>query len=132
MQYFRLDGVEFDVAVESIEENFTILFSEETGRTMSSGARMSLFPLGTFYGHKVRVRRKNGKESDFDALWDYVSIPRDEGIFIQVAHNQETIGYDAYISNGIRKIKRIDESNGKILWDGMDLNIIPMEAQIKV
>ena len=62
MDFFKIDGIKYDVLVTSIEENFSILYSENTGRTMARGARMVLDPLGTFFGHKVTVQRKKGFE----------------------------------------------------------------------
>ena len=46
-----------------------------------------------------------------------------------MVHNQTFIEYDAYISNGERTVKRIDNINNKVYWDRLSLNIIPMEAQ---
>lgn len=130
MDWVKIDGISYDVCVTDIEESFNILYSENTGRTMSKGARMTLDPLGTFYGHKVTFKRKHGKEAVYDALFDYVSQPRYDGIPVEIVHNQTTISYDAYISTGARKVKRIDEVDGKVYWDSFQLNIVPMEAQV--
>ena len=88
MDYFKIDGRSYAVLVTAIEESFNILYSENTGRTMSQGARMTLDPLGTFFGHKVTVKRKQGYEAEFDALYNYVSHPRYDGISVEIAHNQ--------------------------------------------
>ena len=130
MDYVKIGGISWDVVVESISENFNILYSENTGRTMSRGAKMTLDPLGTFFGHKVTFRRKQGKETIFDQLFDFVSIPRYDGIDVEIVHDQSTIKYKAYISNGERNIKRIDASVGKVYWDAFSLNIVPIEAQV--
>lgn len=130
MDYVKIDGRSYDVVVTEISENFTILYSENTGRTMSIGARMTLDPLGTFYGHKITFKRKSGYESEFDRLFEYVSQPRYDGLRMQLVHGQTTISYDAYISNGERKLKRIDERTGKVYWDSFSVNIVPMEAQV--
>ena len=130
MDYVKIGGRAYDVIVTELTENFNILYSENTGRTMSRGARMTLDPLGTFYGHKVTFQRKKGKESEYDQLFDYVSYPRYDGIYVEIAHNQSVIKYDAYISSGERALKRIDKRTGKVYWDKFSLNIIPMEAQV--
>lgn len=129
MEYFKIDGRNYDVLVTSIEESFNILYSENTGRTMSQAARMTLDPLGTFFGHKVVVKRKQGYEAEFDALYDYVSQPRYDGISVEIVHDQTTIKYDAYISNGARHLSKITK-DGAIHWGELQLNIVPMEAQV--
>lgn len=130
MDYLKIGGILFDVTITEIEENFNILYGSNTGRTLSRGARMVLDPLGTFYGHKITVKRKQGKEAEFDRLFMFVSKPRTDGISVEAVHNQSTIQYDAYISNGTRKIKKIDLQNNRVYWDSFSINIVPMEAQV--
>lgn len=130
MDYVKIGGRAYDVLVTEISENFNILYSENTGRTMARGARMTLDPLGTFFGHKVTFQRKQGKEEEYDRLFDYVSQPRYDGIPVEIVHNQGVISYDAYISSGDRTLKRIDPKTGKVYWDAFSLNIVPMEAQV--
>ncbi len=130
MDYFKIDGKIYDVLIISIEETFNILYSENTGRTMSPKAKMILDPIGTFYGHKVTVRKRKGFEKEYDELYDCISTPRYEGIPVEIAHNQETIAYDAYVSNGTRAVRTIDVKSGVTHWGDLTINIIPMEAQV--
>lgn len=129
MDYFKINGVKYDVSVVAIEESFNILYSSNTGRTMAKGARMTLDPLGTFFGHNVTVRRKPGKEKSFDDLYKKISTPTYTGVRVEVAHDQTVIKYDAYISNGTRQLVRIT-NKGKLLWGELAINIVPMEAQV--
>lgn len=129
MDFFKIDGKSYKVLVTAIEESFNILYSENTGRTMSQGARMVLDPLGVFFGHKVTVKRRQGHEAEFDALYDYVSIPRYNGVSVEIVHNQTTLKYDAYISNGTRRLQQITKDD-VVKWGELQLNIVPMEAQI--
>lgn len=130
MDYVKIGGRAWDVVVTKISESFNILYSSNTGRTMSKGAKMTLDPLGTFYEHEVTVKRRQGYEQEFDELWDFVSIPRYDGVEVDIVHNQQTIAYAAYISKGSRDLKRIDKKTGKVYWDELKLNIIPLEAQV--
>ena len=130
MDYVKIGGKVWDVLVTEIIENFNILYSENTGRTMSVGARMTLDPLGCFIGHKISFKRKPGNEEAYDSLFDYVCQPRYDGIPVEIVHNQTTLKYDAYISQGERALRRIDTKTNKVYWDKFSLNIVPMEAQV--
>ena len=130
MDYVKIGGKVWDVLVTKISENFSILFSENTGRTIATGARMTLDPLGCFIGHKISFQRKQGNEAEYDRLFDYVCQPRYDGIPVEIVHNQKTISYDAYISQGERTLKQIDKKTGKVFWGEFSVNIIPMEAQV--
>lgn len=129
MNIFKINGKAYDVMVTGLEESFNILYSSNTGRTMAVGAEMTLDPLGTFYGHKITVRKKPGKEKAYDDLFTLISKPKKVGSKIEAVHNQSYIKYDAYISNGSRVAQKITK-NGVVEWGEMVINIIPMKAQV--
>ncbi len=135
MNYFKVNGKSYEVLVTSLEENFDILYSDNTGRTLADGAPMTLDPIGTFFGHKVAIRRKSGYEKEFDDLYELVSKPlrvenEEEALLFEVAHLQDTIAYRAYVSTGARAVTRIDEKTGKVYWGELSLNIVPIKAQV--
>lgn len=130
MDYFIVNGTAYDVIVTECVETFSILFSENTGRNTGIGAPMVLDPLGTFIGHKVTFQRKKGKEAEYDELFSFLATPRYDGIVVSLPHNQEVITYTAYVSQGEKALKRIDENAGKTYWDKMTVNFIAMEAQV--
>lgn len=132
MNYFKINDKSYDVLVTAIEENFNILYSQNTGRVIAKGAPMVLDPLGTFYGHKVSVRRKRGKEIEFDDLYDIVSKPRiviepEDALSFEIVHGQGTIKYHGYVGSGSRAVKKIG-GDGTVYWDELSLNIVPIEA----
>lgn len=135
MNWFKIDGKEYEVLVTDISENFTILYGENSGRTLEEGAPMYLDPLGTFIGHKVTVKRRQGFEKEYDELYEFLLTPRKvdadhKGIMVDVAHNQTVISYEAYVSNGERAVKRINARENSIHWGEMTINIIPVRAQV--
>lgn len=130
MNVFKINGKTYNVLVTELSENFNILYSENTGRTISSGARMSLDPLGTFIGHKITFQKKSGFEKDYDDLFDYLCKPRYSGVMLECVHGQDKISYEAYVSNGERSLKKVDGRTGKISWGALSVNFVPMEAQI--
>lgn len=128
--WLQIDGKSYNVSVLSIKESASILYSENTGRTMSIGARMTLDPLGTFIGHKIVVARKGQNTREYDNLYNYLIQPRYDGIRVKAVHNQSTIDYDAYVSAVEREVQRIDGAGKVVYWKEMDINIVPMEAQV--
>lgn len=136
MDYFKINGKSYNVIVTGLEENFNILYSEETGRTMAAGAPMVLSPLGTFYGHKVTIQRKKGYEYAFDTVYNLISYPRtvsreEDALHFEITHNQSTISYYGYVSSGSRALKKIDEKTGMVYWGELQLNIVPIKAQVE-
>lgn len=130
MDWFKINGKAYNVLVTSLEENFNILYGENTGRTLEDGAPMVLDPIGTFFGHTVEVRRRAGYEAEFDALYRLVSRPVADGFDIDIIHCQNMANYKGYISNGKRGLKLIDENTNKVYWNSLSLNIVPMKAQV--
>lgn len=131
MNYCVIGGRSYDVIVTAIEESFSILYTENTGRTIAIGAPMTLDPLGTFFSHKVTFKRCKENVEEFDRLYNFLTIPRYDGIDIEIVHNQSTIKYKAYVSQGTRKLQRIVERIRKVLWGELAINFIPIEAQVK-
>ena len=132
MEYVNIDGIVWDVLVTEITESFSILYSENTGRTMSQGAGMTLDPLGTFYNYKITFARKQGHEAEFDELFDFFAVPRYDGIAVNIIHNQALwdAPFKAYVSQAERKLKRIDPKSNKVYWDKFTVNIVPISAQV--
>lgn len=131
MNYCALGGRSFDVIVTAIEESFSILYTENTGRTLGIGAPMTLDPLGTFFSHKVTFKRCKENVEEFDKLYEFLTIPRYDGFEIEIVHNQTTIKYKAYVSQGTRALQRIVEKIKKVLWGELQVNFVPIEAQVK-
>ena len=128
--WVQIGGRAWDVLVTEIAEEFSILYTENTGRTMEVGAPLTLDPLGTFFQHKVTFARKRGHEAEYDLLFDYLAQPRSQGVPVKLVHGQTTIEYDAYVSSGSRKLKVIDEKGDVVKWDTMQVSIIPIKAQV--
>lgn len=130
MTYVKINGVSFDVdvAISGIEENFNVLDGENAGRVMSGD--MTRDVIGTYIGHKITFF--NGKNNEaFDALWDYlIEHSVDDCVTLEAADGQRTISYEAYYTTGVRKV-RSAERDVVTYWDELEVNFIPMKAQVK-
>ena len=131
MEYVQIGGREWNVIVTEILEGFSILYSDNTGRTAAEGA-MVLDPIGTFYNYQVTFSRKAGYEKEYDELFNFFAVPRYSGIEVNIIHDQALWDkpFNAYVSQGQRGLKRIDEKTKKVYWDKFTVDIIPMEAQV--
>lgn len=129
MNYLKINDTAFDVtvAISAIEENFNVLDGANAGRVMAG--RMVRDVIGTYIGHKVTFFNAKSQE-DFDALWDYlIAHSVDDSVMLEAADGQASISYEAYYTSGTRKIRSVE--NGVTYWDEIEINFIPMDAQVK-
>lgn len=133
MNFCKINGKSFDVdvAISSLEENFSVLDGENTGRVLERG-RMIRDVIGTFIGHKITFFRKGDSPqavAAIDELWSFlVAHSVDDSVMLEAADNQSTIAYEAYYTAGKRKISR---STGDVnYWDEIEVSFVPMEAQV--
>lgn len=129
MNYCKINGQSFDVtvAISDIEETFNVLDGSNAGRVMSG--RMIRDVIGTYIGHKITFF--NGKSNaDFDALWDYlISHSVDDYVNLEAADGQASLSYQAYYTSGTRSLR--SAADGTNVWDEIEINFIPMDAQVK-
>lgn len=130
MNYCVINGKSYDVIVTAIEESFSILYSENTGRVISKGSPMTLDPLGSFFSYKITFKRNKDNYKDFDELYTFLYQPRYDGFPVEFVHNQTTLKFNAYVSQGARAIKKIDLKANKTQWGEFQANFVPIEAQI--
>ncbi len=130
MNYCVINGKSYDVIVTDIEESFSILYTENTGRTLGTGAPMTLDPIGSFFSYKITFKRNKDNYKDFDDLYEFIYTPRYDGFSVEFAHNQTTLKFKAYVSQGTRAIKKIDLKTNKTQWGELAVNFVPIEAQI--
>ncbi len=129
MNYCKINGKSFDVtvAISDIEETFNVLDGSNAGRVMSG--RMIRDVIGTYIGHKITFF--NGKSNaDFDALWDYlIEHSVDDYVNLEAADGQKSISYQAYYTSGTRSLR--SAADGVNVWDEIEINFVPMDAQVK-
>lgn len=129
MSYIKLNGVEFDteVAISSYNRSFNVLDGENAGRVMTG--RMVRDIIGTYIGHKVTVFRRGDNYAGLDRFWDYlVAHSVDDSVMLEAADGQTTIAYEAYYTSASQDIEQVD--NGVNYWGEIEVNFIPMDAQV--
>lgn len=129
MSYIKLNGRSFDadVAISKYNRNFNVLDGENAGRVMTG--RMVRDIIGTYIGHKITVFRRGDNYVGLDELWDYlVAHSVDDSIMLEAADGQTTISYEAYYTSASQDIEQV--INGVNYWGEIEINFIPMEAQV--
>ena len=129
MSYIKLNGVEFDaeIAIAAYNRNFNVLDGENAGRVMSG--RMVRDIIGTYVGHKITVFRRGDNYEGLDRFWDYlIEHSVDDSVLLEAADGQTTISYEAYYTSGTQDIEKV--VNGVNYWGTIEINFIPMEAQV--
>ena len=130
-QLCRINGIDFDVkvAISALEESFNVLDGENAGRVLSG--RMVRDVIGTYIGHSVTFFSWHDRQA-FDELWDYlIAHSVDGSVTVELADGQKTISYEAYYTSGKRTLQQRDADNDENYWDEIQVNFIPMDAQVK-
>lgn len=125
IDWIVINGVKYDKITAEVEENFNILYTENTQRTLDVGT-MLLDTIGSFTGHKITFFNRTGEDALYNQLWDLLRTPTNEGINVSFPDGNSTISYLAYVSSGNRKLITI--KNDKPKWDKVTFNFIPIKA----
>lgn len=130
MNYIKINGTVFDadVAISKYNRYFNVLDGENAGRAMEG--RMVRDVIGTYIGHKLTVFRRGDDYAGIDAFWNYlVKHSVDDSVMLEAADGQTTIAYEAYYTSAKQDIEKVE--GGVNYWGEIEVNFIPMDAQVK-
>lgn len=130
MSYIKLNGIEFDadVAIGKYNRNFNVLDGPNTGRVMSGAMVRDI--IGTYIGHKLTVFRRGNNYAGLDNFWDYlIEHSVDDSVMLEAADGQTTIAYKAYYTSASQDIESV--TDGINLWGEIEVNFIPIDAQVR-
>lgn len=130
MSYIKINGITFDadVAISKYNRYFNVLDGENSGRVMTG--RMVRDVLGSYLGHKITVFRRGDNYKGLDDFWDYLFAHSvDDSVMLEAADGQTTISYEAYYTSASQDIEKVE--NGANYWGEIEVNFIPMDAQVK-
>lgn len=130
MSYIKINGITFDadVAISKYTRYFNVLDGENAGRVMTG--RMVRDVLGSYLGHKITVFRRGDNYKGLDDFWDYLFAHSvDDSVMLEAADGQTTIAYEAYYTSASQDVEKVE--NGVNYWGEIEVNFIPMDAQVK-
>lgn len=122
---FYIDGVGYNVHVLQLTRKFSVLDTENSGRTMDG--QMYREPIGTFYNYTMTVTPRMGAAADMEAFWETVSKPQRSHL-CQFPYGQETICQKMYITAGQQDLLRVGD-NGNF-WGDVTVNFIAMSPKV--
>lgn len=125
MAVFSLDGVEYPgILVVSLKRGFQVADGENVGRTLDGGMARDL--IGTYYNYSLELDSSEASLEEYDALYEVLSAPEDSHALV-VPYAQETMLFDAYVTNGEDELVSMESSRNK--WEGLSINFIAMAPQ---
>jgi len=76
------------------------------------------------------VFRRGDNYAGLDEFWDYlIEHSVDDSVMLEAADGQTSISYEAYYTTGSQDIERV--VNGVNYWGEIEINFVPMDAQVK-
>lgn len=124
----NIDGVNYDVLVTAIEENYEVIEGANSGVALYRQREIRDI-AGIKIGHNITFAADNDPIA-FDELVSYLFGSVREFVNIEVVHGQKTINYDAAYNTGSRRVAHIDDANDVVYWDELTVEFRPMECQV--
>ena len=125
---FTIDGLDLRIQVTDLERSFAVTDSDNSGRVQSR--RMYRDIIGTFYNYTLTIDPDKSNRADYDTFYDIISAPV-ESHTMSFPYGQETLEFEAYVTNGKDKLKKEKDKDGNdiIKWSGLSIDFIAMEPQ---
>ena len=125
---FLMDGKAYNVEVEkdSLERGFAVTDTEQSGRVLDYSMHRDI--IGTFYNYSMKIYPRTDDLAAYDAFYDAISDPNYASHEMTFPYGQETLTFQAYVTQGKDKLKIRGRKN---IWglDGLSLNFTAMEPQ---
>lgn len=97
MNVFMMDGIAYNVHVTKLSREFSVLDSDNSGRTLDG--QLYREPIGTYYNYTMTVAPKDGDLAAMDAFWDAISQPVQSHV-CTFPYNQQTLTQKMYVTGG--------------------------------
>lgn len=122
---FTMDGVSYNVDVVALTRKFSVMDTEQSGRTQNG--EMYRDVIGTFFNYTMTVRERGGDAAALEAFWAAVSDPSASHICV-FPYGQTTLTQRMYVTGGEQNLMLVN--NGKNHWDEVTLNFIAMGPRV--
>lgn len=125
MCVFTMDGIAYQVDVTNLVCKFSVLDTEQTGRTQDG--KLYREPIGTFYNYSMTVAPKSNHRADFDAFWEAISQPVASHV-CTFPYGQQTLSQRMYVTSGEKALRLLTPEFAD--WGEVTVNFIATEPQV--
>ena len=125
MQPFLLDGIAYNVQVIKLTRKFSVLDSDQSGRTMDG--QMYRDPIGTFYNYEMTVCQRGSDVQAMDSLWEAISQPAKSHV-CTFPYNQQTLTQKMYVTSGSQELFLMTDKSNR--WGELTLSFVAMSPRV--
>jgi len=125
LQPFLLDGVAYNVSVTGLKRSFSVLDTDNSGRTQDGEMYRDI--IGTFYNYEMTVRQRGDDRAALDAFWDAISQPAASHV-CTFPYGQTTLTQRMYVTGGEQPIKLLQPD--KTHWGELTVKFIAMAPRV--
>ncbi len=122
---FLMDGVAYHVDVLALTRKFSVMDTDQSGRTQDG--QMYRDVIGTFYNYTMTVGVRDGDRESLDAFWEAISSPQSSHV-CQFPYGQKTLTQRMYVTGGEQGLQLMKD--GKNHWDVITVNFIAMGPEV--
>ena len=122
-----LDGKAYDVDILELKRKFAVTDTKNSGRVMDYSMHRDI--IGTFYNYTLKIAPRRGGMASYNSFYEAVSNPSYASHSLQLPFGEDTLTFQAYVTQGEDELKI---RNGKNFWgtsNGLSVNFIAMEPQ---
>lgn len=122
-----LDGKAYNVDIRELKRKFAVTDTKNSGRVADYSMHRDI--IGTFYNYTLKIAPKNGDMVSYNSFYEAISSPLLASHSLQLPFGEETLTFQAYVTQGEDELKI---RNGRKFWgtdDGLSVNFIAMEPQ---
>lgn len=125
MSVFEMDGAAYNVHVTKLTRKFSVLDTEEAGRTMDG--QMYRDPIGTFYNYTMTVSPDPADPGAMDAFWEAISQPVKSRVCV-FPYGQQTLTQRMYVTSGEQDVLRLTDRAAH--WGEITVDFIAMGPKV--
>lgn len=125
MTPFILDGVTYNVFVTALKRSFSVLDTDQTGRTQDGEMYRDI--VGTYYNYEMTVQANGSDVAALDRLWEALSQPVVSHVCV-FPYNQTTLTQRMYVTSGSQEVRQLTKN--KTYWNGITFSFVAMSPKV--